>query len=115
MEKDSNFSILTDILPKCRQLNSLYIQIADSSVLSFDSQCNISDFYNEFNDKQTFEKAVLNLRISADKENSTPVITNLRTEINKNIDIYVSHKELFNGIDTHKVCTNRYNPLRCCT
>ena len=111
MEKDGNFSILTDILPKCRQLNSLYIQIADSSALSFGSQCNISDFYTEFNDKQAFEKAILNLRISADKENSTPVITNLRTEINKNIDIYTSHKELFDGIDTHKVCLDRYNPL----
>lgn len=104
--------MLVALLPKYRLLNSLCQQIADSLALSFDNQCYITDFYNEFKDEQALEKDLLNMLLSADKEKSAPLITNLRAEINKNIDIYIAHKELFNGIDTLKVCTDRHNPLR---
>lgn len=111
MEKGNDISILVSLLPQYRLLNTLYQQIVDNFVLSFDVQCNITDFYNEFNDKQAFEKAVINLLLSADKDKSAPIINNLRTEICKNIDIYIVNKDFFDGIDTIKVCTGRHNPL----
>jgi hypothetical protein len=111
MEKESKFSILTDLLPKYRVLNSIYQQTVDSLKLSYENQCNITDFYNEFDDKQASEKAILNILLSADKEKSIPIITNLRTEIRKNINTYTANKELFDGINTIKVCTGRHNPL----
>jgi hypothetical protein len=79
-------------------------------VLNFENQCHITDFYNDFNDKQAFEKAVLNL-LSTDKEQQTKIISNLRTEIYKNIDLYVINKDFFDGIDTINVCAKRHNPL----
>ena len=104
-------SLLIDLLPKYRQLNSLYQKATDNSILNFEEQCSITDFHNEFKDTQFFEKAVLNLLLSADKERQMQIISNLRTEISKNIAIYTTHKELFDGIDTVKVCASRYNPL----
>jgi len=38
--------------------------------LSFDAQCTITDFYKEFNDVQAFEKAVMNILLSTNKEKS---------------------------------------------
>lgn len=111
MEKTNDISILIALLPQYRHLNTLYEQVADSLELSFESQCRITDFYNEFSDKQSFEKSVINLLLSTDKEKSATIITNLRTEIGKNIDLYLNNKDLFNGIDTFNICTDRHNPL----
>jgi hypothetical protein len=86
--------------------------LAEDWILSFEAQCRITDFYNEFKDIQAFEKTILNLHLSTDKEKLVPIISNLRTEINKNVEIYTSHKDLFDKINILKVCTGRYNPLR---
>ncbi|GHT77638.1 hypothetical protein AGMMS50262_19180 [Bacteroidia bacterium] len=110
--QNEHLSLLTNLLTQYRLLNSLYEQIADSSVLSFENQIDITDFYHKFKDKEAFEKVILHLLLSADKEKLAPVITNLRIETNKNIDIYQNHKELFDGIDTLKVCMGRHEPLR---
>lgn len=42
--------------------------------LSYENQCSITDFYNEFKDNQHFEKSVLNILLSGDKEKSSPII-----------------------------------------
>lgn len=111
MEKASDISILIALLPQYRLINSLYEQVADSLKLSFEYQCHITDFYNTFKDTQAFEKTVLNLLLAADKEKSATVINNLRTEINKNINIYIAHKELFDKTNTFEVCSSRHEPL----
>lgn len=111
MEKANDISILIVLLPQYRLINSLYEQVADSLMLSFEWQCHITDFYNTFKDTQAFEKAVLNLLLATDKEKSATVINNLRIEINKNINIYISHKEPFDKINTLEVCSNRNEPL----
>lgn len=80
--------------------------------MSFDTQCHITDFYNEFKDTQVFEKSILNLLLSTDKEKLMQIISNLKTEINKTIDLYITEKDFLDGIDTIRVCTNRHNPLR---
>lgn len=80
--------------------------------LNFDRQCHITDFYNTFKDKQAFEKAILNLLLSTDKEKLALITTNLREETSKDIKLYTAHKELFDNIeDTLNVCTGRHNPL----
>ena len=109
---NEHISLLTDLLPRYRSVNTLYREIVEKSVLSFDTQCNITDFYNEFNDIQLFEKAILNFILSADKEKQVSVIGNLRTEIVLNTDIYTANKDFFDKIDIIKVCANRYNPFK---
>ena len=105
--------LLTDLLPQYyRSVNTLYQVIAEKFVLSFDAQCTITDFYNEFNDIQAFEKAILNFLLSTDKEKQLQIISNLRTEIVKNAETYTANKEFFDGIDTIKVCSGRCNPLK---
>lgn len=105
-------SLFTDLLPRYRSVNTLYREIAEKSVLSFDTQCNITDFYNEFNDIQSFEKSILNLILSVDKEKQVQIIDNLRTEIVLNTDIYTANKDFFDEIDIINVCAKRYNPLK---
>lgn len=112
MEKANDISILIDLLPQYRLLNSLYQTMVDSFVLNFESQCHITDFYNNFKDKQVFEKAILNLLISTDNEKQIQIISNLRTEISKNIDLYIIDKDFFDEIDTLHICTKRHDPIR---
>jgi len=107
-----HLSLLTELLPQYRLLNSLCLNIVENSVLYFEEQCAITDFHNQFNDKTVFEKTIVNLILSTDKEKQQQIISNLKTEISKNIDTYTTHKDFFNEIDTRKVCTNRYNPIR---
>lgn len=86
---NEHISLLTELLPRYRSVNILYRETVDKFVLSFDAQCTITDFYKEFNDVQAFEKAVMNILLSTDKEKSVLITSNLRTEIHKNIDIYI--------------------------
>lgn len=109
---NEHISVLTDLLPRYRSLNTLYIEIVDKSVLSFDAQYFTTDFYKKFNDIQAFEKAVLNFLLSADKEKQTQIASNLRMEIEKNTKIYTTNKDFFDEIDIIKVCSNRLNPLK---
>ena len=112
MEKVNDTSLLINLLLQYGLINSLYQQIADSSMLKFEAQCQITDFYNTYKSKETFEKTILNLLLSAEKEKLVPIVSNLRTEIAKSIEIYAKNKEFFDGIDTCKVCSGRHNRLK---
>ncbi|MDR2130885.1 MAG: hypothetical protein LBP56_06960 [Odoribacteraceae bacterium] len=107
-----HISFLTDLLPRYRSINTLYQEIAEKFVLSFDAQCTITDFYNEFNDVQTFEKSILNFLLSTDKEKQSQIVSNLCTKIAKNTEIYSANKDFFDRIDTINVCSGRRNPLK---
>ena len=109
---NEHISLLTDLLPQYRSVNTLYQEIAEKFVLSFDAQCAITEFYNEFNHIQTFEKSILNFLLSTDKGKQGQIIPNLRAEIAKNTEIYTTNKEFFCGIDIIKVCSGRRNPLK---
>ncbi|MFT4222349.1 hypothetical protein [Dysgonomonas sp.] len=109
---DKHIALLTDLLPRYRTVNSHYRETVDKSVLCFDAQCTIADFYNEFNDIQLFEKSILNFLLSTDKEIQTQIISNLRTEAGTNLEIYTANKDFFDGIDIINVCSGRYNPIR---
>lgn len=108
---NEHISLLTELLPRYRSVNILYRETVDKFVLSFDTQCSITDFYKKFNDVQAFEKAVMNILLSTDKEKSVLIISNLRAEIHKNIYTYTSNKFFFDGINAINVCTERHNPL----
>ena len=73
---NEHISMLTDLIPQYRSVNTLYQVIVDKSALSFEAQCSITDFYNEFDDIQAFEKAVLTFffqRIRRNKLKSYPI------------------------------------------
>jgi len=110
--QNEHIDLLTDLLPQYRSVNILYREIIDKSVLTFDSQCCITDFYKKFNDVQAFEKSILNFLLSTDTEKQGQIITNLRTEIGKNLEIHTANKDFFNEINIIKVCSDRPNPLR---
>jgi len=109
---NEHISLLTDLLPGYRSVNLLYQEIVDKSGLSFDAQCSITDFYRNFNNVQAFEKAILNFLLSTDKEKQGQIISNLRTEIGKNLETYSTNKDFFDKINIIKVCSNRQNPLK---
>ncbi|MDR1092397.1 MAG: hypothetical protein LBL79_15120 [Prevotella sp.] len=109
---NEHISLLTDLLPRYRSVNTLYTEIAERLTLSFDAQYCITDFYTEFHDVLAFEKAVMNTLLSTDNEKLTLIISNLRTEIHKNINVYTANKDFFDGIDTINICAKRHNPLK---
>lgn len=86
--------------------------MADDVELRFDTQCQITDFYKDFRNIQDFERTIINFLISIDKEIQKQIISNLHAEIDRNIEIYITNKYFFDGIDTLRVCTDRYNPLK---
>ena len=108
--KNEHVFFLTDLLPHYKTINALYREIAEKSVLSFEAQCSITDFYNEFNNIQAFEKALLNFLLSTDKEKQIQIISNLRTEITKNIEIYASRQ--FNKKKTKQKDKETHNSLQ---
>lgn len=108
---NEHISLLIDLLPRYRSVNILYQEIVDKSVLSFDTQCSITDFYRGFNDIQVFEKSILNFHLSTDKEKQRQIISNLRTEISRNLELYSANKDFFDKVDIIRVCSNRCNPL----
>lgn len=108
---NEHVSLLTELLPRYRSVNILYQEAVNKSVLSFDTQCSITDFYRDFNDIQIFEKIILNFYLSTDKEKQGQIISNLRTEISKNLEFYSANKDFFDKVDIIKVCSSRRKPL----
>ena len=98
--RNEHTTLLTELLPQYRLLNSLCLNIVENSALYFEEQCIITDFHNQFNDKTAFEKAIVNLILSTDKEKQQQIISNLKTEISKNIDTYTTHITLFSCADS---------------
>lgn len=102
---------IDDLLIKYRMLNKFYKEIIASHCLEFDQQRQITDFYNAFNDYECFEKVILHFLRIAEREKAQFIASLLHNEINKNCEIYLNNSELFDSIDTIKVCSNRPNDI----
>lgn len=105
-QNDSLYQII-DVLPQYNTVNTVYQEIVKARTLSFDEQCQITDFYNWLKNRENFEKSVLNFILSTDKEKQFPIVSMLRTLINNNIELYKSNQNFLDEIDTLAVCSKR--------
>ena len=52
---------ITSMIPRYGKLNKTYTEITSGDGLSFEKQKFIHDFYKEYEDTQTFEKALFHI------------------------------------------------------
>ena len=103
--QQTNNTLLTELLPQYRHLNTVYSEVIQKSDLSYDNQCFITDFYQKYKDTRLFEQAMINLILSTNREKHLPLIQSLNAEVSKNLDFYNDNTDFLTNIDTHKICT----------
>lgn len=112
MEKlERPLSVLIELLPQYRLVNSLYWDTINESKLNFHNQCLITDFYNGFKDTLTFDKTILNFILTTDKEKQLQIIESFRVEIGRNIEAYINNNGFFDKLDTSNICVERPDPF----
>lgn len=95
---------ITDFLPQYREINALFTDIANKGNVSYFEQTVITDFYHTFKDIKAFEEMVLSLVVEKDSQTSLLLLSGIKSEIENNIRLYESAKELLESIDILKVC-----------
>lgn len=102
-------SEIINFLPQYREINTLFADIASKGNVSYFEQTVITDFYHKFKDIKAFEEMVLGLVVEKDSQTSLLLLSGIKSEIEKNIRLYESEKELFNSIDMIEVCKRYAN------
>ena len=54
---------ITSMIPRYGKLNKIYTEIMSGGSFSFEKQQFISDFYEQYEDTQTFETALISLML----------------------------------------------------
>ncbi|WP_165041437.1 hypothetical protein [Dysgonomonas sp. ZJ709] len=112
MEKlERPLSVLIELLPQYRLVNSLYWNTINESKLSFHNQCLITGFYNEFKDTLIFDKTILNFILTTDKGKQLQIIESFRIEIERNMEAYTNNNSFFDKLDTYNICAERPDPF----
>lgn len=104
---------IADFLPQYRELNTLFTNTITGGKMSYVEQQTITEFWNRHHDVKSFEKMVLDIVLEKDKHICTLLLSGIKTEVQNNIRLYESAKDLLNSIDALRICTSevkRYNP-----
>ena len=100
-------SMLVDLLPEIEKLNAIYANITDNKRLNYKEQRFITAYYAQYMDIVLFDKALVRIIVSGQKEHYISVISNVRDEIYRNIQLYSSNEKYLNEIDIHKICEEK--------
>lgn len=95
---------ITSMIPRYGKLNKTYTEITSGDGLSFEKQKFIHDFYKEYEDTQTFEKALISLMLETEGTHFSILLNSLKREIENNISMYNTCKEFFNRLDIEHIC-----------
>ena len=95
---------ITSMIPRYGKLNKIYTEIMSGGSFSFEKQQFISDFYEQYENTQTFETALISLMLEMDAAHFSILLNSLKREIESNISIYNTCKEFFDRLDTEYVC-----------
>lgn len=92
------------MIPRYGKLNKTYTEITSGDGLSFEKQKFIHDFYKEYEDTQTFEKAIISLMLETEGTHFSILLNSLKREIENNISMYNTCKEFFDRLDIEHIC-----------
>lgn len=95
---------ITSMIPRYGKLNKTYTEITSGDGLSFEKQKFIHDFYKEYEDTQTFEKALISLMLETEGTHFSILLNSLKREIENNISMYNTCKEFFDRLDIEHIC-----------
>lgn len=92
------------MIPRYGKLNNIYTEIMSGGSFSFEKQQFISDFYEQYEDTQNFETALISLMLEMDAAHFSILLNSLKREIESNVSTYNTCKEFFDRLDTEYVC-----------
>ena len=95
---------ITSMIPRYGKLNKTYTEITSGDGLSFEKQKFIHDFYKEYEDTQTFEKAIISLMLETEGTHFSILLNSLKREIENNISMYNTCREFFDRLDIEHIC-----------
>lgn len=101
-------------LPQYRELNTLLANIVNSGTVSYNQQVIITLFYEKFSDAKEFEEMIIDVILEKDKAIATQLLSRIKTEVQNNIQLYESAKEILDSIDAIHICAlevRRFNPI----
>lgn len=104
---------IADFLPQYRELNTLFTNTIAGGKISYVEQQTITEFWNRHRDIKSFEKMVLDIVLEQGKHICTLLLSGIKSEVQNNIRLYESAKDLLDNIDTMRICTSevkRYDP-----
>lgn len=104
--------LIQSLIPQYGELNRIYSDLAGKYAFSFEKQKFITDFYQKFNDTKAFENAIIELVLGKQEVQYTLVFKSLKTEIEKNLQMYAMRPELLKDDHLIHVCykyADRYN------
>lgn len=89
-------SQITEFLPQLQQLRAIYTDFIELDEMDFDAYCKVVDFYYAHRDVGQFEKMMLDLLFEKDKQTLAIVLSSLRGELAKILEIYNENDATFN-------------------
>ena len=95
---------VTNILPQYTQLNTIIAEISHRQSIEFIQQQYVVDFYNQSNDVQAYEAMLIDLTMQSDTERSQVLIQSMQTEIQNNIRLISSNKNVLDNLNIEKTC-----------
>lgn len=98
---------VTNILPQYTQLNTIIAEVSHRQSIEFVQQQFVADFYNQSNDIQAFEAMLIDLTM----QSSQVLIQSMQTEIQNNIRLISSNKNVLDNLNIEKTCdkfANKY-------
>lgn len=99
-------SKITDFLPQIQQVNVLYRKFAEQADFDCKEFRTVVDFYYAHRDVGQFEKMILDVLLEKEKDTTTVLLKSLRSELDKNIEIYDSYDAFFDGIEADEIADN---------
>ena len=104
--------LIQNLIPQYGELNRIYSDLVEQYAFSFEKQKFITNFYQRFSDTEAFENAILELVLNKQEGQYTLALRSLKTEIEKNIQLYRIRPVLLRNEYLIQVCyqyADRYN------
>ena len=92
-------SQITEFLPQLQQLRTVYTDFIELDEMDFDAFRKAVDFYYTHRDVGQFEKMMLDMLFEKDKQTLAIVLSSLKNELDKILEIYYESDAVFDGAE----------------
>lgn len=99
-------SQITDFLPQLQQLRTIYTDFVELDEIDFEAFRKVVDFYHTHRDVGLFEKMMLDILFEKDKQTLTIVLSSLKGELDKILEIYYNNDGIFDESEPEAISDN---------
>jgi hypothetical protein len=99
-------SQITEFLPQLQQLRTVYTDFIELDEVDFDAFRKAVDFYYAHRDVGQFEKMMLDILFEKDKQTMAIVLSSLKGELDKILDIYYESDAIFDEAEPEIISDN---------